>query len=73
VCQLRQGDLESGRQECELALRLDSRSPEGHFCMGVFYAQQGDADLARREFEVVMDTAPGMLAELARRQLDKLE
>jgi len=73
TCFVLRGELELGREECKLSLRLDSRSPEGHFCMGLFFAQQGDTDGARREFEIVVDTASGMLAEQARRQLDRLE
>jgi len=73
TCFVLQGELELGREECELALRMDLRSPEGHFCRGLFFAQQGDTDEASREFQIVVDTAPGWLAEQARRQLDRLE
>jgi len=73
VCLVLSGDLEQGRTECELALRLDAQAPEGHFCRGLYLAQTGDTEGARREFEKVVATAPGFLAELARRQLDRLD
>ncbi len=73
ICLVQGGDLESGRSECELALRLDSKVPEGHFCMGLYFARQGDTEQARREFEIVVESGAEMLAEQARRQLDRLE
>jgi Tfp pilus assembly protein PilF/predicted Ser/Thr protein kinase len=73
ICLVQGGDLESGRSECELALRLDSKVPEGHFCMGLYFARQGDNEQARREFEIVVESGAEMLAEQARRQLDRLE
>jgi tetratricopeptide (TPR) repeat protein/predicted Ser/Thr protein kinase len=73
ICLVQGGDLELGRSECELALRLDSKVPEGHFCMGLYFARQGDTEQARREFEIVVESGAEMLAEQARRQLDRLE
>ena len=73
MCRLLGADLDEGRAECELALRLDAQVPEGHFCRGLYRAQTGDTEGARREFEMVVDTAPGFLAEEARRQLDRLD
>lgn len=37
--------------------------PEGHFCMGLYLAERGETERARREFEMVVETARGMLAE----------
>jgi hypothetical protein len=73
MCRLLGGDLEEGRAECELALRLDAQVPEGHFCSGLYLAQTGDTEGARREFGMVVETAPGFLAEPVRRQLDRLD
>jgi len=73
ICQVRGGDVELGRSECELALRLDSKVPEGHFCMGLYFTRQGDTEQARREFEIMVDSGSEMLADQARRQLDRLE
>ena len=73
MCHLLGGDLEEGRAECELALRLGAQVPEGHFCRGFYLARTGDTEGARREFEMVAETAPGFLAEQARRQLDRLD
>lgn len=73
ICHVVQGDIERGLEECELSLELDPREPQGHFCMGLYFAQVGDPDMARREFQIVIDTAEGILAEQARRQLDRLE
>jgi Tfp pilus assembly protein PilF/predicted Ser/Thr protein kinase len=73
ICLVQGGDLELGRSECELALRLDSKVPEGHFCMGLYFARQGDTEQARQEFEIVVESGAEMLAEQARRQLDRLE
>jgi hypothetical protein len=67
------GDLEEGWAECELALRLDAQVPGGHSCRGLYLAQTGDIEGARREFEMVVGTTPGFLAEQARRQLDLLD
>ena len=73
MCRVLGGDPEQGRPECELALRLDAQVPEGHFCRGLYRAQTGDTEGARREFEMAAETAPGFLAEQARRQLDRLD
>ena len=73
VCCVLGGDLEEGLAECELALRLDAKVPKGHFFRGLCLGQTGDSDGARREFEMVAETAPGFLAEQARRQLDRLD
>ena len=67
TCRALGGDLEEGGAECELALRLDAQVPEGHFCRGLYLAQTGDIEGARRQFEMVVETAPGFLAEKARR------
>jgi hypothetical protein len=63
MCRLLGGDLEGGWAECELALRLDAQVPDGHFCGGLYLAQAEDTEGARREFEMVVETAPGFLAE----------
>jgi len=47
--------------------------PERHFCMGLYLVERGETERARREFEMVVETARGMLAEQARRQLDRLD
>ena len=47
--------------------------PEGHFCMGLYFVKRSETEQARREFEMVVETARGMLAEQARRQLDRLD
>jgi len=60
MCHVVQGDIER-------SLELDPREPQGHFCMGLYFAQVGDPDMARREFQTVIDTAEGFLAEQARR------
>ncbi|TKJ28448.1 MAG: hypothetical protein CEE40_11475 [Chloroflexi bacterium B3_Chlor] len=73
VCHVVRRDIERGLAECELALELDPREPQGHFCTGLYFAQLGNPDMARREFQIVVDTADGVLAEQARRQLDRLE
>ncbi len=73
ICQILGGAVELGKSECELALSLDSRVPEGHFCMGLYLARQGDTEQARREFEIVVESGSELLAEQARRQLDRLE
>ena len=73
MCRLLGGDLEEGRAESELALRLDAQVPEGHLCRGLYLAQTGETEGARREFEMVVETVPGFLAEQARRQLDRLD
>jgi Tfp pilus assembly protein PilF len=73
MCRLLGGDLDEGRAECELALRLDAQVPEGHFCRGLYLARTGDTEGARREFEMVVETAPDFLAEPVRRQLDRLD
>jgi hypothetical protein len=66
-------DPQFTERQCDLALQMDPEVPEGQFCMGLYYAKQGDTDRARSEFEIVVDTAPGFLAEQARRQLDRLD
>ena len=73
MCRLLGGDPEGARAECELALRLDGQVPEGHFCRGLYLAQTGDTEGAGCEFEMVVESAPGFLAEQARRQLDRLD
>jgi Tfp pilus assembly protein PilF len=57
----------------ELALRMDPHVPEGHCCRGQYFVKHGDTERARSEFEIAVETAPGFLAERARRQLDRLD
>jgi Tfp pilus assembly protein PilF len=73
IYHIMQGDVERGLAECERALQSDPRMPEGHFCLGLYFAEQGDIEGARREFEIVVETGPPILADRARRQLDRLE
>jgi len=41
--------------------------------MGLCSAERGDTERARREVQLVVDPAEGILTEQARRQLDRLE
>jgi tetratricopeptide (TPR) repeat protein len=68
-----QGDIQQGLAECDRARQLGPELPESHFCLGLYFAQQGDVEQARREFEIVVETGPPILAEQARRQLDRLD
>lgn len=70
---LLEGEMERGLTECEQALRLDPSIPGSYFCMGLHLADQGDTEQARQEFRIVVATAPGMVAEQVRRQLDRLD
>lgn len=70
---LLEAEMERGLTECEQALRLDPGIPEGYLCRGLRLAEQADTEEARREFQIVVATAPGMVAEQARRQLDRLD
>jgi tetratricopeptide (TPR) repeat protein/predicted Ser/Thr protein kinase len=68
-----EGEVEQGLAECERALQLEPELPESHLCMGAYFADQGDTEQARREFGIVAETGPPILAEQARRQLDRLD
>ena len=57
----------------ERALRTEPQVPEGHSGMGLYFVKHGDTERARSEFEIAVETAPGFLAERARRQLDRLD
>ncbi len=66
-------DLESAKEQFDIAVRLDPRDPRPHGQLGEIYESEGNTSLALQEFHKVVDLDPenlGGLMQMARLYLE---
>ena len=68
-----QGDIDEAIENLEIAIRIDSEFVGARLALGDIYAESGNAEDARTEYETVLEMEPfGLDLDDVRRKLDAL-